>query len=79
LSGEPTVIGRKPDATPLERALLTIAPTLEGAQRCADAARFGDVPDELLPIWIASMPSLVDDSLCPPGHRMLTCFIQYVP
>jgi phytoene dehydrogenase-like protein len=77
LSGEPTVIGRKPDATPLERALLTIAPTLEGAQRCADIARFGDVPEEL---WIdCVIPSLVDDSLCPPGHHMLTCFIQYVP
>ncbi|KPF88873.1 NAD(P)/FAD-dependent oxidoreductase [Novosphingobium sp. AAP93] len=77
LSGEPTVIGRSPDATPLERALLTIAPTLEGAQRCADTARFGDVPDEL---WIdCVIPSLVDDSLCPSGHHMLTCFIQYLP
>ncbi len=77
LSGEPTVIGRRPDATPLERALLTIAPTLEGAQRCADIARFGEVPEEL---WIdCVIPSLVDDSLCPPGHHMLTCFIQYVP
>eukprot|EP01037_Dinobryon_pediforme_P008129 gene8129-8211_t len=77
LSGEPQVIGRSPDAGPLERALLTIAPTLEGAQRCADIARFGDVPDEL---WIdCVIPSLVDDSLCPPGHHMLTCFIQFVP
>jgi len=77
LSGEPTVIGRSPNASPLERALLTIAPTLEGAQRCADIARFGDVPEEL---WIdCVIPSLVDDSLCPPGHHMLTVFIQYVP
>ena len=77
LSGEPTVIGRAADASPLERALLTIAPTLEGAQRCADIARFGDVPEEL---WIdCVIPSLVDDSLCPPGHHMLTVFIQYVP
>lgn len=77
LSGEPTVIGRSPDASPLERALLTIAPTLEGAQRCADIARFGDVPEEL---WIdCVIPSLIDDSLCPPGHHMLTVFIQYVP
>ena len=77
LSGEPTVIGRSPDASALERALLTIAPTLEGAQRCADIARFGDVPEEL---WIdCVIPSLVDNSLCPPGHHMLTVFIQYVP
>jgi len=77
LTGEPTVIGRACDATPLERALLSIAPTLEGAQRCADIARFGDIPDEL---WIdCVIPSLVDDSLCPPGHQIMTCFIQYVP
>ena len=77
LSGEPRVIGRVPDASPLERALLSIAPTLEGAQRCADIARFGGIPDEL---WIdCVIPSLVDDSLCPAGHQMMTCFIQYVP
>ena len=77
LSGEPTVIGRSADAGPLERALLSITPTLEGAQRCADAARFGDIADEL---WIdCVIPSLVDDSLAPPGHHMMTCFIQYLP
>lgn len=77
LSGEPTVIGRGWDAGPLERSLLSIAPTLEGAQRCADIARFGDIPEHL---WIdCVIPSLVDDSLCPPGHHMMTCFIQFVP
>lgn len=77
LRGEPTVLGRAPDADARERSLLSIAPTLEGAQRCADIARFGDIPDEL---WIdCVIPSLVDDSLCPPGKHMMTCFIQYVP
>jgi phytoene dehydrogenase-like protein len=77
LSGEPGVIGRPADAGPLERALLSITPTLEGAQRCADTARFGDIPDEL---WIdCVIPSLVDDSLAPPGHHVMTCFIQYLP
>lgn len=77
LSGEPTVIGRPADATPLERALLTIAPTLENAQRCSDAARFGEVAEVL---WIdCVIPSLIDPTLCPPGHHMLTCFIQFVP
>lgn len=77
LKGEPTVIGRAADADPRERSLLSIAPTLEGAQRCADIARFGDIPKEL---WIdCVIPSLVDDTLCPPGKHMMTCFIQYVP
>lgn len=77
LSGEPHVTGRPANADPRERALLSIAPTLEGAQRCADIARFGDIPDEL---WIdCVIPSLVDATLCPPGRHMMTCFIQYVP
>ncbi|QXQ04985.1 NAD(P)/FAD-dependent oxidoreductase [Sphingosinicellaceae bacterium] len=77
LRGEPTVTGRPADADARERSLLSIAPTLAGAQRCADIARMGDIPDEL---WIdCVIPSLVDDSLCPPGKHMMTCFIQYVP
>ncbi|MBB5686005.1 phytoene desaturase family protein [Sphingobium boeckii] len=77
LKGEPTVIGRAADADARERSLLSIAPTLEGAQRCADIARMGEIPDEL---WIdCVIPSLVDDTLCPPGKHMMTCFIQYVP
>ncbi len=77
LSREPTVIGRTPDMDPRERSLLTIVPTLEGAQRIADACRRGELSDEL---WIdCVIPSLVDDTLCPPGKAMMTCFIQYVP
>ena len=77
LSREPTVIGRPALADARERSLLSITPTLEAAQRCADAARRGDIPEEL---WIdCVIPSLVDDTLCPPGKQMMTCFIQYVP
>lgn len=77
LKGEPGVIGRSADADPRERSLLSITPSLEGAQRCADIARMGDIPDEL---WIdCVIPSLIDDTLCPPGKQMMTCFIQYVP
>ncbi len=77
LTREPTVLGRPADADPRERSLLTIVPTLEGAQRIADAARRGEISDEL---WIdCVIPSLVDDTLCPPGKAMMTCFIQYLP
>jgi phytoene dehydrogenase-like protein len=77
LTREPTVLGRSANADPRERSLLTIVPTLEGAQRIADACRRGEISDEL---WIdCVIPSLVDDTLCPPGKAMMTCFIQYVP
>jgi phytoene dehydrogenase-like protein len=71
------VLGRAADADPRERSLLTIVPTLEGAQRLADTCRRGEIADEL---WIdCVIPSLVDDTLCPLGKAMMTCFIQYVP
>jgi phytoene dehydrogenase-like protein len=77
LTREPTVIGRPADADPRERSLLTIVPTLEQAQRIAETARRGEISDEL---WIdCVIPSLVDDTLCPPGKAMMTCFIQYLP
>ena len=77
LAREPKVIGRSADADPRERSLLSITPSLEGAQRCAEIARTGYIPDEL---WIdCVIPTLVDDTLCPPGKHMMTCFIQYVP
>ncbi|MBB4633711.1 phytoene desaturase family protein [Sphingosinicella soli] len=77
LTREPTVLGRPADADPRERSLLTMVPTLEGAQRIADAARRGEISDDL---WIdCVIPSLVDDTLCPPGKAMMTCFIQYLP
>ncbi len=77
LSGEPTVPGRPADATPAERSLLSITPSLEGAQRIAEAARRGAIADEL---WIdCVLPSLVDPGLCPPGQQVMTCFIQYLP
>lgn len=77
LRAEPTVIGRPADASPAERSLLSITPTLEGAQRLTDTARRGEIADEL---WIdCVIPSLIDDSLCPPGQQVMTCFIQYLP
>ncbi|QIG80167.1 phytoene desaturase family protein [Stakelama tenebrarum] len=77
LKREPTQFGRNATMDPRERSLLTIVPTLEEAQRIADTARFGTVPDQL---WIdCVIPSLVDDTLCPPGKAVMTCFIQYLP
>ncbi len=77
LTREPTVLGRTPEMDPRERSLLTMVPTLQQAQEMADTARFGVIPDYL---WVdCVIPSLVDDTLCPPGKAMMTCFIQYLP
>ncbi len=77
LDAPPAFPGLPANATPGERAMLTLVGDMESAQRCYDQAKFGDIPDEL---WIdCVVPSLVDDTLCPPNRTMMTCFIQYVP
>ena len=52
-------------------------PTFEEAERSYNAARRGELPDDL---WVdCVIPSNVDPSLAPPGQHILTTFVQYVP
>jgi phytoene dehydrogenase-like protein len=77
LDQEPRVDGMPADADPGRRALFTLVPSLEFAERCYGAASRGEIPEEL---WVdCVVSSNVDDSLAPPGRHILTCFVQYVP
>jgi phytoene dehydrogenase-like protein len=77
LAEEPRFTGTPAQATPLERTFYTLVPSLEFAERCYDIAKFGDIPEEL---WVdCVVSSNADDSLCPAGRHVLTCFVQYVP
>jgi phytoene dehydrogenase-like protein len=77
LSEEPRVLGMPKDASPGQRALFTLVPSLSFAERCYDAAKSGAIPDEL---WVdCVLASAVDQSLAPPGRHVMTCFVQYVP
>jgi len=77
LSEEPKVNGMPVDASPAQRALFTLVPSLEFAERCYDVAKFGDIPEEL---WVdCVVASNVDDTLAPKGRHIMTCFVQYVP
>jgi phytoene dehydrogenase-like protein len=77
LSEEPRVRGMPKDASPARRALFTLVPSLEFAERCYDAAKHGAIPEEL---WVdCVVASNVDPDLCPPGRHVMTCFVQYVP
>ncbi|HYA25313.1 MAG TPA: NAD(P)/FAD-dependent oxidoreductase, partial [Terriglobales bacterium] len=49
LAEEPKVNGMPRDASPAQRALFTLVPSLEFAERCYDIAKFGDIPEEL---WV---------------------------
>lgn len=77
LAEEPRVKGMPADASPGQRALFTLVPSLEFAERCYDIAKFGEIPEEL---WVdCVVASNVDDTLAPLGRHIMTCFVQYVP
>ena len=77
LSEEPRLNGMPKDADPARRALFTLVPSLEFAERSYHGSRFGEIPDEL---WVdCVVASNVDETLAPPDRHVLTCFVQYVP
>lgn len=77
LSEEPRWTGMPADADPNRRSLATLVPTLEGAERIYDVAKWGEIPEDL---WVdCVVASNVDDTLAPPGKHVMTCFVQYVP
>ena len=77
LAEEPRFTGTSPNASPLERSLYTLVPSLEFAERCYAISRSGVIPEEL---WVdCVVSSNADPSLAPVGKHILTCFVQYVP
>jgi phytoene dehydrogenase-like protein len=77
LSEEPRVTGMPAAFSPSERALFTLVPSLDFAERSYDAAKRGEIPREL---WVdCVVASNVDPSLAPSGRHVMTCFVQYVP
>jgi phytoene dehydrogenase-like protein len=77
LGEEPHVTGMATDWTASQRALFTLVPSLEFAERCYDTAKLGEIPEEL---WVdCVVASNVDDTLAPRGKHVMTCFIQFVP
>jgi len=77
LSEEPRVTGMPREWPASQRALFTLVPSLEFAERCYDIAKFGEIPEEL---WVdCVVASNVDSTLAPAGKHVMTTFIQYVP
>jgi len=77
LAEEPKVNGMPQGGDPARRALFTLIPSLEFAERCYDVAKFGEIPEQL---WVdCVVASNVDSTLAPQGRHIMTCFVQYVP
>ncbi len=77
LSEEPRVTGMPAGFTAKQRALFTLVPSLDFAERSYDASKRGEIPKEL---WVdCVVASNVDPSLAPADRHVMTCFVQYVP
>jgi phytoene dehydrogenase-like protein len=77
LSEEPRLTGMPDDADPARRAMFTLLPSTELADRSYEAASRGVLPDEL---WVdCVVASNLDPTLASPGRHVMTCFVQYVP
>jgi phytoene dehydrogenase-like protein len=77
LGEEPRVVGMPDDASPGRRALFTLVPSMDFADRCYETAMRGEIPERL---WVdCVVASNVDPTLAPRGKHVITCFVQYVP
>jgi phytoene dehydrogenase-like protein len=54
-----------------------LSPDLDAIERAFDAAKYGTFAD-VLSIEL-SIPSVLDDSLAPPGQHVVSAYVQYVP
>jgi phytoene dehydrogenase-like protein len=77
LAEEPRVAGMPEDADLARRAMFTLLPSTEFADRSYGSAARGEIPDRL---WVdCVVASNVDPTLGPEGRHVMTCFVQYVP
>ena len=79
LSGLPDwkcIPGQDPKA-PHQQAMFEIAPSLEYLERAYDDMKYGR--PSLRPLIDGNVASVLDDSLCPKGHHVMSLFVQWGP
>jgi len=64
-------------AGPQHRGTIHISPTMEYIERAYDDAKYGYPSKQ--PIIEATIPSVLDDTLAPPGKYVMSMFTQYFP
>jgi phytoene dehydrogenase-like protein len=67
--------GKEPGSQ--HRGTIHISPSLDYIERAFDEARQGRPSSQ--PILECTIPSVVDDSLAPPGRHVMGMFVQYAP
>jgi phytoene dehydrogenase-like protein len=62
---------------PQHRGTIHISPDLDYIERAYDDAKYGRPSEQ--PILEITIPSVVDDTVAPPGKHLMSMFIQYAP
>jgi phytoene dehydrogenase-like protein len=66
-----------PGESPLHRGAISISPSIEYIEHAYDEAKYGQFSKQ--PYIDAIIPSMIDRDMAPPGHHVMSCFVQYAP
>ncbi|HET7202822.1 MAG TPA: NAD(P)/FAD-dependent oxidoreductase [Steroidobacteraceae bacterium] len=66
-----------PGEGPLHRGAISISPSIDYVERAYDDAKYGQFSRR--PYMDIIIPSMIDRDMAPPGHHVMSCFVQYAP
>lgn len=66
-----------PGEGPLHRGAISISPSIDYIERAYDEAKYGQFSKQ--PYIDMVIPSMIDRDMAPPGHHVMSCFVQYAP
>ena len=66
-----------PGEGPLHRGAISISPSIDYVERAYDDAKYGQFSRH--PYMDIIIPSMIDRDMAPPGHHVMSCFVQYAP
>ncbi len=59
------------------RGAVSISPSVDYIERAYDDAKYGQISRQ--PYLDIILPSMIDPDMAPPGHHVMSCFVQYAP
>jgi phytoene dehydrogenase-like protein len=66
-----------PGDGPLHRGAISFSPSIDYIERAYDDAKYGRFSQR--PYIDSIIPSMIDRDMAPPGHHVMSCFVQYAP
>jgi phytoene dehydrogenase-like protein len=66
-----------PGESPLHKGAISISPSIDYIERAYDEAKYGQFSTN--PYIDMIIPSMIDRDMAPPGHHVMSCFVQYAP